>query len=139
MGNLCLDLFDFDKPSAVDSLPSFEITSQLTNLPNLQDYDIDEHLPSNIDSSYHTIQDVSTSDTSPTDLSLLHMNVRSLSCHFDELQSLLVNLNINFHVIAISETWDSITRPISTNVNIPGYTLFSTTSQSIITMIHEKY
>ena len=77
-------------------MPSFEITSQLTNLPHLQDYDIDEHLPSNIDSSYHTIQDLSTSDTSPTDLSLLHMHVRSLSCHFDELQSLLVNLNIIF-------------------------------------------
>ena len=29
-----LNLFDFDKPSAVDSLPSFQITSRLTNLPN---------------------------------------------------------------------------------------------------------
>ena len=46
------DLFELDKPSVVDSLPSFEITSHLTNLPNLQDYDIDEQLPSNIDSNY---------------------------------------------------------------------------------------
>ena len=44
------------------------ITSRLTNLPNLQDYDIDEQVPSNIDSNYHTIQDLSSSDTSPTDL-----------------------------------------------------------------------
>ena len=79
-----INLFDFDKPSVVDSLPSFEITSHLTNMPNLQDYDIDEHLPSNIDSSYHAIQNLSTSNTSATDLSSLHMNIRNLSCHFDE-------------------------------------------------------
>ena len=124
------NLFDFDKPSVVDSLPSFEITSRLTNLPNLQDYDIDEHLPSNIYSSYHTIQDLSASDTSATDLSLLHMKIRSLSCHFDELQSLLDNLNIGFNVVAVSETWDSFARPLSSNVSIPGYTFLSSKSQS---------
>ena len=111
-------------------LPSFEITSRLTNLPNLQDYDIDEHLPSNIDSSYHTIQDLSTLDTSATDLSSPHMNIRSLSCHFDELQSLLVNLNIGFNVVAVSGTWDSFARPLSSNVSIPGYILLSSKSQS---------
>ena len=68
-----LNLFDFDKPSFLDTLPSFVITSCLTNLPNLQDYDIDDEVPSNITSIYHTIQDFSTTDTSPTDLSLLHL------------------------------------------------------------------
>ena len=38
-----LGLCDFDLPSLIDSAPSFEITSNLTNLPNLSDYDIDEH------------------------------------------------------------------------------------------------
>ena len=124
------NLFNFDKPSVVDSLPSFEITSRLTNLPNLQDYDIDEHLPSNIDSSYHTIQELSTSETSPIDLSFLHMNIRSLSCHFDELLSLLANLKIGFDVVAVSETWDSFERPLTINVTIPGYTFLSSKSQS---------
>ena len=124
------NLFNFDKPSVVDSLPSFEITSHLTNLPNLQDYDIDEHLPSNIDSSYHAIQELSTSETSPTDLSFLHMNIQSLSCHFDELLSLLTNLKIGFDVVAVSETWDSFERPITMNVTLPGYTFLSSKSQS---------
>lgn len=44
------NLFDLDIPSFVDSLPSFEITSNLSNLPNLHDYDVDEHLPSPINS-----------------------------------------------------------------------------------------
>ena len=31
------NLYDFDFPSFVDSVPSFEITSSFTNLPNLSD------------------------------------------------------------------------------------------------------
>ena len=99
-----------------------ELTSRLTNVPNLQDYDIDEHLPSTTDSSYHANQDLSTFDTSPADLSFLHMNIRSLSCHFDELQPLLVNLDMGFNVVAVSDTWDSLM--------IPGYTFLSTRSKS---------
>ena len=48
-----LNLFDYDKPCIISTLPSFEITSHLNNLPNLQDYDIDEHLPSNSEFSIH--------------------------------------------------------------------------------------
>ena len=33
-----LGLNDFDLPSFIDSAPSFEITSNLTDLPNLSDY-----------------------------------------------------------------------------------------------------
>ncbi len=118
------NLFDFDGPSFVDSALSFEITSGLTNLHNLQDYDTDENLPSNIDSNYHTVQDVSSSDISDNDLSLFHMNVRSLSCHFDELHSVQVNLKIGFDVVAVTETSNSFDHPLSTNVDIAGYTFF---------------
>ena len=123
-------VFGYDRPSIVESLPSFEITTHLTNLPDLQDYDIDEHLSYNINSSYRTIQELSISSTSHHDLSFLHMNIRSLSCHFDELLTLLSNLNISFDVVAVSETWDSFERPLSTNVEIPGYTFFSSKSKS---------
>ena len=76
------NLNEFDYPSFIDSMPPFEITSGLTNLPNLEDYDIDEHLPSNVNSSYHTPQDLSTLDTSANDLLLFNTNIRSLSLHF---------------------------------------------------------
>ena len=36
------NLFDIDIPSFVDSVPSFEVTSHLTSLPSLQDYDVDD-------------------------------------------------------------------------------------------------
>ena len=55
-----LGLRDFDLPSFIDSAPSFEITSNLTKLPNLSDYDIDEHMPQNIDSRYFTLPELSS-------------------------------------------------------------------------------
>ena len=124
------NLNNFDFPSFVDSAPSFEITSGLINLPNLDDYDIDEHLPSNVNSSYHTLQDFSTLDTSDNDLSLLHLNIRSLSLHVDELASTLATLKINFDVIGVSETWNSFENPIEANVEIPGYVYFPCQSHS---------
>ena len=99
-----LNLYDFDLPSVLDSMPSFEITSSLLNLPNLDDYDIDEHLPSRVNSNYHTLQELSTLSTSENDLSLFHMNVRSLSLHFDEL--------ISTDIIGFSETWNSFDNPV---------------------------
>ena len=130
------NLYNYDFPSWADSEPSFEITSSLINLPNLGDYDIDEHLPSKVNSSYHTLQDLSTLVTSDNDLSLCHLNIRGLSLHLDELVSTLATLNINFDVIGVSETWNSLVNPIKTNVmkkrssavktnvEIPGYSYF---------------
>ena len=108
----------------------FEITSGLTNLPNLEVYDIDEHLPSNVNSSYHTPQDLSTLDTSANDLLLFHTNIRSLSLHFDELVSTLSTLKISFDVIGVSETWNSFDVPTKTNVEIPGYSYFHSQSHT---------
>ena len=125
-----LNLYDFDLPSFLDSMPSFEITSGLSNLPNLDDYDIDEHLPSQVNSNYHTFQELSTLNTSENDLSLFHMNVRSLSLHFDELISTLSTLKTNFDIIGLSETWNSFENPVKTNVEIPGYSYFSYQSHS---------
>ena len=68
--------------------------------------------------------------TSGSDLSLLHMNIRSLSCHYDELVSTLVNLEVNFDVVAVSEIWYTFDNPIQVNVEMPGYKLFLSQSHS---------
>ena len=124
------NLFSFDVPSFIDFAPSFEITSDLLNLPNLDDYDIDEHLPASINSSYHTLQEISNFNSSENDLALIHMNIRSLSFHFDELVSTLACLKLNFDVIGVSETWDSFENPIKMNVEIPGFCYFSSQSHT---------
>ena len=125
-----LGLYDFDLPSFVDSTPSFEVTSNLMNLPNLSDYDIDEQMPQNIDSRYFTLPELSSLQSSPSDFSILHTNVRSLSLHLDELVSLSAHTNLNPDAIGVSEIWHSNDNPISSNVDIPGYTLFKSSSTS---------
>ena len=121
-------LYDFDVPSFVDCSPSFETTSNLVNLPNLSDYDIDEHMPQNIDSRYFTLPELSSFQSSSSDFSILHTNIRSLSLHHDELVYLSAHTHLNLDVIGVSEIWHSNDNPISTNVDIPGYTLFKTSS-----------
>ena len=73
-----LGLKDFDLPSFIDSATSFEITSNLTDLPNLSDYDIDEHMPQNIDSRYFTLPELSSLQLSSSDFSILHTNMMKL-------------------------------------------------------------
>ena len=125
-----LGLYNFDLPSFVDSAPSFEIISNLTNLPNLSDYDIDEHVPQNIDSRYFTLPELSSLQLSSSDFSILHTNIRSLSLHHDELVSLSTHTNLNLDVIGVSEMWHSKDNPISSNVDIPGYKFYETSSLS---------
>ena len=68
-----------------------------------------------------TIQKLLVLCTSKNDFALFHMNVRSLSLHFDELVSNLASLNINFDVIGMSETWNSFANSVKMNFEIPGF------------------
>ena len=119
-----------DLPSIVDSLPTLEILSRLQNLPNLSDYDIDENIEPDINCNYYNVQEIHSLETSNKDLSLLHMNIRSLSLHYDELFTLLGSIGIDFQLIGLSEIKDSVSSPISTNIDIPGYKFHHTSSQS---------
>ena len=98
-----LGLHNFDLPSFVDSAPSFEIISNLTNLPNLSDYDIDEHMPLNIDFRYFTLPKLSSLQLSSSDFPIHHINIRSPSFHHDELVSLSTRTNLNLDVTGASE------------------------------------
>ena len=58
--------------------------------------------------------------------SVLHLNIGSLGAHKDELESILSMLNFKFDVIGISET--KIQKDVNPNfdLDIRGYTHFST-------------
>ena len=111
-------------------MPSFEITSQLTNLPDLSDYDSDENYSFHINSQYCSVEDVSTMPVSDKDLSIFHMNIRSLGLHIDELHALLSCLDVKFHVIGLSEIKSSFGSQVQTNPEISGYQFYNTPSHS---------
>ena len=58
------------------------------------------------------------SKNNPIDLSLLHLDIRSLQKKINNLSNCLTNLNIQFSIIGISETW---LRDDSHSVDIDGY------------------
>ena len=80
--------------------------------------------------TYYTLKELSTLTASHNDLSLLHMNIRSLPLQYDELVATLSSLNISFDIIGLSETWHSSGRSIDINVEIPEYSYFTCKSQS---------
>ena len=84
-----LDLYEIDLPSLLKTLPTFETQSKLTNLPNMNDFDIDENLPSTINSKYYSLNDLNKVKVTKKSLSFYHTNIRSLSKHFDELHTQL--------------------------------------------------
>ena len=60
----------------------------------------------------------------PSDtFSSLHINIRSLTKHFDDLSEFLLTLNRSFYVIAVSETW--LHRSNSALFHFPGYHFIS--------------
>ena len=125
-----LDVFDLESQRFADCMPAYEITSHLNSLPNLSDYDIDEQMPQTIDSRYFTLPELSSMHYSAADLSILHTNIRSLSCHHEELIALCNQLTFHPDVIGVSEIWHSDNHPITTNVDIPGYSFYKTSSSS---------
>ena len=42
----------------------------------------------------------------------------------------MVNLKVNFDVVAVSEIWHTFDKPTQTNIEIPGFTLFLGQSHS---------
>ena len=63
-------------------------------------------------------------------LNIYHNNLNGLENKIDILREFLVNVNPKFDIIAISETSEKIKTNFISNVNLSGYELFSTPSNS---------
>ena len=119
-----LDLYGVDLPSQLKLLDSYELRSKLANMPNLQDFDMDENLIHKVNSKYYDIVSFPQIRTTRDSFSLFHANLRSLSAHLDELQLLLTALKMKFDIIGISETKEQA-HGFLNNVNFNGYIIHS--------------
>ena len=114
-----------DLNKVVTSLNSDEIEDEL-------EYQFQAHSCSYVDCKEFN----SIASKSPSKFSAFHLNIASLSKHFEELGDLLALLNCNFSVIGISETkslTDSETEsPLEKKGDypIPGYKKFFTPTES---------
>ena len=99
-----LDLYGIDLPSRLETLPSFETRSKLVNLPNLNDFDIDENVINAINSKYYRKNEYNKLHLNQKKISVYHTDIGSLSKHTDALHTQLSMINIPFSIIGISET-----------------------------------
>ena len=112
------------------NLPKFELTSRLSNLPNLDGHDVENHLLPEVNFKYYLTTEFQNAQsisrvTTGSSFSVLHCNVRSLSANHDSLMSLLSDLDFEFDVIGISETKIMQGKDLITNISIPDYSFIS--------------
>ena len=108
--NVLLHFFN-DFPLFKSSFSKHQL--EIINMPIINNDDIDPDI--NIydqfvaSSNYYLPNDVSNCMTNTTsgNVSVLHLNARSLIPKLDQLGLLLNNLNIDLDIIAVSETWES--------------------------------
>ena len=125
-----LDLNGINLPSHLQALHSFETRSKLVNLPNLNDFGIDENIISTINSKYHSVDEINEIQLTKQHFSVFLTNIRSLYKHHDTLHTQLSVINIPFDVIGISETKEQIDNEFITNVELRGYSMSSQPSKS---------
>ena len=71
---------------------------------------------------YFTIKDLkSTFNVIGNPFSLFHLNINSLSFHFDELESLISKSKNDFQIIGISETRLKKTQETTTNIQLENF------------------
>jgi hypothetical protein len=121
--------------SDLNNLPCFDVASAISKIPVLQNIDIDQHLPSQINFNYYSEQDFLncreiTSLSKNDFFSTIHCNIRSLAANFDKLSFLLTELKFPFSVIGISETKINMYQECIVNSNISGYNFLSQPSLS---------
>ena len=98
-------MYGVDLSSQLELIPSYEIRSKLSKLSNLDDYNIDENYIQAINSKYmDQLNFNKLTSTLSKSLSLMHVSIRSLSRHIDELKTVLLMPKIKFDFIGITES-----------------------------------
>ena len=116
-----LHLYGIDVPSFLQNLPSFEMKSKLSNIPNLSDVVIENNIVSTIKSDYYEQDNFRhTTHNLKKCFSLFHLNIGSLNLHFEKLHVALNLLGHSFDVICITETKLSDSGKNS-DISIPDY------------------
>ena len=104
----------------LDNLPSYNIISKVKSFGNLKDTDIDENLPSNINSRYYSCSEFQDLNNSKS-LNIIHSNLNGLESKFDDYTNFINNTTLNLDVLCISETSQKENCNFKLNVTIDGY------------------
>ena len=121
--------------SNLSDLPKFKITEEVINASNLNLNDnYNEINLSNLSNcEYYSctkFQEI-MSENNNHNVNIFHNNLNGLETKFEKVHNFLSNITIDLDIIALTETsQQSNDEQFKTNVDIPGYTLFSTPTKS---------
>jgi hypothetical protein len=101
----------------------FSLTSNPTIDPDKQLYSVRSAASTRC--NYYLPDEFDCHNLSNESFSILHINARSLNKNLEHVTTLISTLNYCFTVIAISETWATVSDLHVGNLHIPGYILFS--------------
>ena len=121
-----------DNLYCINNIPNLDIQSKLTDIPNLKDFDLEENLIHSIQSDYHPLHSLNSfvkEHIITKSLALYHVNINSLDKHIDELRTVLAYPNINWDIIAISETGEQ-PHGFKRNIDLDGFNVCKQTSKS---------
>ena len=108
----------FDKKTT-EKLKTFHEVSQL--------FDQSEN---SVSCDYYTPYELNKIKVKQEDLSVLRLNISSLPAHIDDLKNFLSELSIKFYIICILESRLSQKNPQTTNINLAGYNIEHTPTES---------
>ena len=80
--------------------------------------------------NYYNVHDLNKIQTDQQGLSISRLNISSLASHIHELKLLLSLLKVTFDIICISESRISKHNLSTININIPGYNIGHTPTES---------
>ena len=80
--------------------------------------------------NYYNVNDLNKIQTDQQDLSISHLNISSLASHIHELKLFLSLLKVTFDIVCISESRISKHNLPTININIPGYNIEHTPTES---------
>ena len=102
------------------------------NIDKIQETGEDEQEdPFQAESKYYDIEQFNNVGMNNNKMfSIFHLNVASLTLNFDDLHTMLSTLNIDFDVIGITETRIKKHSPSTSNLNINGYSVEDTPTES---------
>ena len=130
------EIFPFNNKSYSNFVPSqnkntnnlkffFNQINSLDNtLTNTNDDDLE------VNCKYYDTNEFKTSFSKSKSFSTFHLNISSLSKHFDELSTLLSLLEIQFSIIGITETKFTTNTTPSINFSLPKYSIEHTPAES---------
>ena len=106
---------------------SVTIDSLLDRIPGHK-FSTDDFFADMTMSIYYTPFELKQAKLDKRFLSTFHMNISSLQLHLDELRTLLKRVNFPFDVIGIKETRLPYGEKPQTDIEIPGYEIFTHTT-----------